>query len=492
MKFNQISYTQALSDLVKYSVPASLGMIIRNGMDIVSWMFIGHLDNSDYISGIGLGLFFTYVFFRSQAVGLGGGIETLWSQAFGAKNKYLAGVFYNSSQIIITILFLFQLIVFVNSEKLLLLVGQPEASAHYAAQMIILYLPGLYFTCTLELFRKYLSCQGVYYLILKVQTFTLILHTGLMYIFLVHFHTRLYGVAMLFNFYAILNYILTLGFTKKQFLDSSSMIYSSQDQNDGSDINLGSKETVISFTKWNRNALHKIWEYLKYGIPSCLMFCLRVWFTEILTLFTGWMGSDDQSVWIILYNLSSFMYMIPMGMSHAASNLVGNSLGANNYKNAKTYAYVIWIFALVFSAIFTIIGICFKHEVAICFSHHQKIIDLTEDLFPIISFWFICDFVEGSSSGTIRALGYQKLASIITFLSIWLVAFPWSYTLAFKLNMGQRGLWYGYLTGRSVLALAYTIIIGITDWKKVAAEAVYRIHKEQELIQADFEDEDKT
>ena len=82
---HKFTYIIAFYDFVKLMIPSALGMFVRNLMDIVSWIFIGRMDNSDYIAGIGLGMFFTYVVFRSVAVGLGGGIHTLCSQAFGAK-----------------------------------------------------------------------------------------------------------------------------------------------------------------------------------------------------------------------------------------------------------------------------------------------------------------------------------------------------------------------------------------------------------------------
>ena len=81
----KLTIFKAIKDFTRLMIPSSLGMVVRNMMDVITWIFIGRLDNSDYIGGIGLGMFVTYVLFRSVAVGLGGGIHTLCSQAFGAK-----------------------------------------------------------------------------------------------------------------------------------------------------------------------------------------------------------------------------------------------------------------------------------------------------------------------------------------------------------------------------------------------------------------------
>ena len=81
----KLTIFKAIYDFTKLMIPSSLGMVVRNMTNVVTWMFIGRLDNSDYIAGIGLGTFMAYIFFRSIAVGLGGGIHTLCSQAIGAK-----------------------------------------------------------------------------------------------------------------------------------------------------------------------------------------------------------------------------------------------------------------------------------------------------------------------------------------------------------------------------------------------------------------------
>lgn len=72
-----LTYSSAAYELIKCGFPASIGLLIRNLTDIIAWMFIGRLNDPNYIAGIGLGMTVVYVFFRSVAVGLGGGIDTL-------------------------------------------------------------------------------------------------------------------------------------------------------------------------------------------------------------------------------------------------------------------------------------------------------------------------------------------------------------------------------------------------------------------------------
>ena len=190
----------------------------------------------------------------------------------------------------------------------------------------------------LELLRKYLSCQEVFSLIFKVQSFNLIIHTGLLYIFLIVYKTDLLGVTIILNINGILNYVVTICCIRTIYTDKDSVI----DENE-----ISTKSgflTEVYFTKCNSDSVQAVCEYLKYGIPSALMFCMEVWFFESFTLLSGLLSIDDQGACIILINISAFIYMIPLGMSYAASNLIGNSLGSGKTYNAHLYAIVILIY----------------------------------------------------------------------------------------------------------------------------------------------------
>lgn len=39
---------------MKRSGPAMVGMIIRRLVDLINIYFVGHMDNSDYVAGVGL------------------------------------------------------------------------------------------------------------------------------------------------------------------------------------------------------------------------------------------------------------------------------------------------------------------------------------------------------------------------------------------------------------------------------------------------------
>lgn len=104
-----------------------------------------------------------------MSIGLAGGLETLASHAFGCNNNYLAGCYYHRAVVIVTALFCTQSIFLWNAEDILLFFGQQPKSAHYAGNFIRIYLPGVFMVSQIEVLRRFLSVQGVYFLIVKIQ-----------------------------------------------------------------------------------------------------------------------------------------------------------------------------------------------------------------------------------------------------------------------------------------------------------------------------------
>lgn len=97
---------------------------------------------------------------------------------------------------IITALFIPQAILLYNAKEVLIWLGQPEVSAEYAGIYLRIIVPGMYLFCQTELLRRFLSTQGIFYLILNVQILTTILHTGWLYLFVNYLDWDIQGIAV--------------------------------------------------------------------------------------------------------------------------------------------------------------------------------------------------------------------------------------------------------------------------------------------------------
>ena len=75
------------------ALPASLGAIISFSQETMNLLFIGSLNKTIPLAAVGLGNLFINMLGVAIFFGLNGALETLVSQAHGANDKHLCGIY---------------------------------------------------------------------------------------------------------------------------------------------------------------------------------------------------------------------------------------------------------------------------------------------------------------------------------------------------------------------------------------------------------------
>ncbi len=100
---------------------------------------------------------------------------------------------------------------------------------------------------------------------------------------------------------------------------------------------------------WSAQAL--AWKPLvhlaRLGVPVGLQSCFEVWAFQAVTVLAGHLPPHDLAAHVIVLNVSSIAFMVPLGLSAAASTRVGNLLGARHPRAADRTAAVALCFAVV-------------------------------------------------------------------------------------------------------------------------------------------------
>ena len=109
---------------------------------------------------------------------------------------------------------------------------------------------------------------------------------------------------------------------------------------------------------YDRTCYQELGSYLRIGVMGMLMLCFEWWAFELLAIFTGLLGVKDLAAEVVIINMVTFIFMLPLGISYAASALTGNFLGENKVKEAKTFAALtIVLDVIVTSVIVLVIGL---------------------------------------------------------------------------------------------------------------------------------------
>ena len=109
---------------LKISVPGVLTNIIAFATPVINGVFAGHMDRPIYLASMGLTSVCCNVMVLSVLIGLNGAQETFSSQAFGAGNLKLCGIYLNRGSFILIAFFVpIALIPIVFGEKILVAIG---------------------------------------------------------------------------------------------------------------------------------------------------------------------------------------------------------------------------------------------------------------------------------------------------------------------------------------------------------------------------------
>jgi len=103
------------------------------------------------------------------------------------------------------------------------------------------------------------------------------------------------------------------------------------------------KEGFVPKESWhffNADSFKGIGEFLEFGIPSALIYCLEWWSFEVLSVFAGMLSVEELAANIVLLNICILVYQAPEGIGFAISNVIGNSLGEMKARKSKKYAII--------------------------------------------------------------------------------------------------------------------------------------------------------
>lgn len=458
---DEITMSQALYEMMKKSIPSTMGFLVMRATEIVSYFFIGRMDDPDYIAGVGLGITSASLIWLSMIVGLAGGIETLWSQAFGNKNNYLAGCYYHRAIVITVIMFVIQASILWFSEDILILMGQPPSSSHYAGIFIRIFLPGIFWRSQYILNTRFLNVQGIYYSVLQIQIITFVIHFFGLYLMMNVLQMEIAGIALATDITLFWMFVFQLIW-----------------------ITYFRNEVKVGWWHcFNKDSFTGMYEYLQYGVPSMFMTILEYFYYEILTIISGYLSVNHQSACIIVYNLEALVYFVGLGIAVASANLIGNWLGANQPNMSKALVKASLYYQLInIALVFTIVEL-FKHQIVSIFTNYDEIKQIVIDFMPWFYFIVVFDILQWSWSGIIRAIGYQNAGTYVNLVAFWVVATPVTFICTFYFDLGFFGVYSGAIPATMIVSISYLFFIYKVNWVQLAKSVHERLVEEQRKLE---------
>ncbi|KAB2012997.1 hypothetical protein ES319_D09G127900v1 [Gossypium barbadense] len=416
---------------------------------VVSVLFLGRLGSLE-LAGGALSIGFTNITGYSVLVGLASGLEPVCSQAYGSKNWELLSL---SLQRMIIILFLATIpisLLWVNLDNIMMFMGQDKDITAMAATYCMYSLPDLLTNTLLQPLRVYLRSQRVTKPMMWCSLVAVMFHLPLNYVLVMIMGLGVPGVAMASVVTNMNMVVLMVGYVRV------------------------SGRCEMRWTAGIGGVCGGVVPLLRLAVPSCLGICLEWWWYEIVTLMAGYLSNPTLAVAAtgILIQTTSMMYTVPMALAGCVSARVGNELGAGKPYKAKLAAMVALGCAFVIGIINVAWTVILREKWAGLFTKDDLVKPLVATVLPIIGLCELGNCPQTTGCGILRGTARPAVGARINLGSFYFVGTPVAVGLAFLLNVGFSGLWFGLLSAQvaCVVSILYAVLY-TTDWEGEALKA---------------------
>jgi multidrug resistance protein, MATE family len=141
----------------------------------------------------------------------------------------------------------------------------------------------------------------------------------------------------------------------------------------------------------------------------------------------------------------------------ALTILVGQEVGANQFKRAREFSLMGVLFAVGFSCISAIILVVFREQVSYLYTNDPEVALLTAKFLIFAIFFQLSDALQAPIQGALRGYKDVNVTFFMTLLSYWIIGLPVGYALANYTSFGAFGYWIGLITGLAIGATGLSI-----------------------------------
>jgi MATE family multidrug resistance protein len=428
---------QELTETVKLALPIALTQLGQIAMMATDLAFIGRLGNEAVAAAALAGT----IYFVSFTFGMGlvSAVAPLAAQAFGARDPHSVrralrtGLW--AALLISVPIMMFPL----SGRQILLALGQQPAAAGLAQH----YLSGLVWGVTPALW--FLAIRGFLGALNRPQPALWIMLAAIP-------ANALFAYLLIYGEWGLPRLeLLGAGFATTI-------------------VNFGTFLAGLWFAAYRRpfrkyHVLGHIWridwglmrELVVIGAPISMAFLLEYGLFSAAALLMGLISTTALAAHQVALQVTAILYMVPFGISMAATVRVGHALGRNDPAAVKRAGFVAIALGIALVAAMTLAVIAGRFAIAQLFfgtdAGARAAVELTVTLLLIGSTFFVADGVQSIAAGSLRGMNDTRVPLVFAGIGYWLVGFTTACLLGFHTALGAAGIWIGLSCGSAVYAV---------------------------------------
>jgi MATE family multidrug resistance protein len=214
------------------------------------------------------------------------------------------------------------------------------------------------------------------------------------------------------------------------------------------------------FQRLHRLDLGILGRLLSLGLPIGASTILEHGLFTVITFLMGALGTSVLAAHQLALQTVVVIFMVPLGMSFAATIRVGRWVGQRNWPQVQQAAFVSIGLSATFMAGAAIALIVYAQPIIGLYLNgndpaNQGVVEVGIVLLIVAGFGQIVDGIQRTTNGVLQGMQDTRIPMLLGVVAYWGVGLTSSYFLGFHTSLGGIGVWVGSYIGLSVAAISF-------------------------------------
>jgi MATE family multidrug resistance protein len=215
------------------------------------------------------------------------------------------------------------------------------------------------------------------------------------------------------------------------------------------------------FGNWWRADWQRLRHMLKLGIPIGFAFAFEGAVFGAAAYLMGLIDADSLAGHAIALQIAALAFMVPWGLSQAATVRVGRALGAGDRTAMTRAGWTAWVLGVAFMTVMALLMWALPHTLVGFFLEPEarsgRVAMLAVQFLAIAAIFQIFDGAQVVGAGMLRGLHDTRVPMLFAFLGYWIIGLGTGVWLAFWRGWEGVGIWTGLALGLGIVSVLMLI-----------------------------------
>jgi putative MATE family efflux protein len=207
---------------------------------------------------------------------------------------------------------------------------------------------------------------------------------------------------------------------------------------------------------------------IKIASPATFQFIIASGSWIILARLVAETGGTSASAGYQIAIRNMVFFILPAwGLSNAAATLVGQNLGAKEFKRAEESVMLTMKYNVIFMGCVTLLIMLFSESIIRIFSNDAAVVSYGTQALQITGLGYIFYGIGMVMIQSLNGAGDTRTPTIISFIGFWLFQVPLAYLLAMGFDLKSTGAFIAVPVAETLIALVAWYYFKKGKWKEV-------------------------